>query len=214
MTSTRSPTGVPPDSRMSFATRALAAAQALRSAPRSKRCEASVCRPWRRALRRTLAGSNQAASMRTFLVSAVIMESQPPMTPARPCAREWSATTRSSASSIRSEPSSSLTRSPLRARRTMIPPSSLSRSYAWLGWPMPCRTKLVASTALEIGLRPSRAKNSATWPVEGAMVTLRRTCAVKRPQRLWASGAICTEKGCAAGRAAGRAVSSGASGRL
>ncbi len=46
------------------------------------------------------------------------------------------------------------------------------------------------------------------------MVTLRRTRAVKRPQRLWASGAIWTEKGFAAGCAAGSAVSSGASGRL
>ena len=29
-----------------------------------------------------------------------------------------------------------------------MPPSSLSRSKAWVGWPMPRRTKLLASTAL------------------------------------------------------------------
>src|SRR5271157_1889133 len=44
-------------------------------------------------------GSNQAASTRTFFVSAVIIVSQPPITPASPRAFLWSATTRSSGSS-------------------------------------------------------------------------------------------------------------------
>ena len=57
---------------------------ALKSAPRSKRWLASVCRPWRRAVRRTAMGSNHAASTRTLLVAGVIIVSQPPMTPARP----------------------------------------------------------------------------------------------------------------------------------
>ena len=57
---------------------------ALKSAPRSKRWLASVCRPWRRAVRRTAMGSNHAASTSTFFVAGVIMVSQPPMTPARP----------------------------------------------------------------------------------------------------------------------------------
>ena len=78
---------------------------------------------------------------------------------------------------------------------------------------MPCSTKLVASTALEMGFDPSSAKYSATMPVEGAMVTSRRTRAVKRPQSSGASMRL-TEKGFAAGFAAGSAVSSGASGRL
>ena len=82
-TSMRSPSAWPPCWRMSFETRALAMGAALKSAPRSKRWEASVWRPWRREERRTVAGSNQAASTRMFFVSAVIMESQPPMTPAR-----------------------------------------------------------------------------------------------------------------------------------
>src|ERR1700709_1022594 len=52
---------------------------------------------------------------------------------------------------------------------------------------MPRRTKLLASTALEICFWPRRLKYSATWPVLGPMVTLRRTWAVKRPQRVGAS---------------------------
>ncbi len=171
---------------------------ALKSAPRSKRWEASVCRPWRREERRMLTGSNQAASMRMFLVSGVIMVSQPPMTPARPRAFFWSAMTRSSGSRVRSVPSRSFSFSPLRARRTMMPPSSLSRSKAWVGWPMPRRTKLLASTALEICFWLRRVKYSAIWPVLGAMVTLRRTWAVKRPQRAGASmvtGKVCVASG-------------------
>ena len=39
----------PPAWRMSWQTMAEATGGALKSAPRSKRCEASVCRPWRRA---------------------------------------------------------------------------------------------------------------------------------------------------------------------
>src|SRR5258705_9148121 len=52
---------------------------------------------------------------------------------------------------------------------------------------MPRRTKLLASTALEICFWLRRVKYSATCPVLGAMVTLRRTWAVKRPQRVGAS---------------------------
>src|SRR5260370_31213292 len=52
---------------------------------------------------------------------------------------------------------------------------------------MPRRTKLLASTAFEICFWPRRLKYSAIWPVLGAMVTLRRTWAVKRPQRVAAS---------------------------
>src|SRR4030081_3458851 len=52
---------------------------------------------------------------------------------------------------------------------------------------MPRRTKLLASTALEICFWPRRLKYSATWPVLGAIVMLRRTWAVKRPQRVGAS---------------------------
>ena len=44
---------------------------ASRSAPRSNRCDASVCMPSRRAVRRIVTGSHHAASRRTFFVSRV-----------------------------------------------------------------------------------------------------------------------------------------------
>ena len=44
------------------------------SAPRSKRCEASVCIAWRRAVRRMEAGSNHADSISTLRVFSVIGE--------------------------------------------------------------------------------------------------------------------------------------------
>jgi len=82
--STRSPAIDPPLASRMRETSAEAIGAALKSAPRSKRWLASVCSPWRRAVRRTAIGSNQAASTRTFFVSAVIIVSQPPITPARP----------------------------------------------------------------------------------------------------------------------------------
>src|SRR5712675_1185573 len=66
---------------------------------------------------------------------------------------------------------------------------------------MPRRTKLLASTALEICFWPRRLKYSATWPVLGAMVMSRRTWAVKRPHRVGASmvtgkgAAVCADSG-------------------
>ena len=91
-----------------------------RSAPRSKRCEASVWSPWRLAVRRTVAGWNQADSTRTRRVPAEISESPPPITPARALPRSRSAMTRSSGSSSRSLPSRVVIRSPGRAVRTTI----------------------------------------------------------------------------------------------
>ncbi len=76
------------------------------SAPRSKRCEASVCMPWRLAMLRTVAGSNHADSISTFFVFSVIIESKPPITPASATGFSPSAMTRSSVESLRSTPSS------------------------------------------------------------------------------------------------------------
>jgi hypothetical protein len=159
-----------------------------------------------------LAWSNHADSTRMFFVSGVIIESQPPMTPASESGLRSSAMTRSSASSTRSVPSSSLMRSPLRARRTTMPPSIVSRSKACVGWPMPSSVKLLASTAFEICFCPSRSKKLLIVPELGPMVTLRSTRAVKRPQSSGAS--MRTGYGAAAGFAAGSVVSSAASGRL
>src|SRR6266851_4688413 len=54
MTSMSAPSAWPPCWRMRLETRALATGAALKSAPRSKRWEASVWRPWRREERRML----------------------------------------------------------------------------------------------------------------------------------------------------------------
>jgi hypothetical protein len=54
-----------------------------KSAPRSNRCEASVCSPCRRDVLRTVTGSHHADSIRIFRVLSVIMVSNPPITPAK-----------------------------------------------------------------------------------------------------------------------------------
>ena len=93
------------------------------STPRSKRCDASECRPKRFAVRRTLRGSNVADSSKTLVVVAVISVRAPPITPASATAPRPSAITMSSGTSDRSIPSSVLITSPAAARRTTIPPS-------------------------------------------------------------------------------------------
>ena len=80
------------------------------------------------------------------------------ITPARPTGLAWSAMIRSPGSSSRSIPSRVLRRSPLCARRTTIPPSSLSRSKACVGWPMASQAKFVASTAFEMHFCSSNPK--------------------------------------------------------
>src|SRR5271166_4007036 len=71
----RSPTSSPPPvSRINSATRSQATGVMPQSAPRSKRCEASVCMPWRLAMRRMIAGSNHADSISTFVVFSMITE--------------------------------------------------------------------------------------------------------------------------------------------
>ena len=65
-----SPCNSPPAlARINSATRSQASGVMPQSAPRSKRCEASVCMPWRLAMLRTVAGSNHADSMSTFFVA-------------------------------------------------------------------------------------------------------------------------------------------------
>ena len=127
----------PPDSRINSATRSHERAVDSKSAPRSKRCEASVCNPCRRELLRMVTGSHHADSIRTLRVFCVIMVSNPPITPARATGLRASATTRSSGVSLRSTPSSVFSVSPSCARRTIIfPPSSRSRSNACVGLPI------------------------------------------------------------------------------
>ena len=82
--STRPGRTVPPPTFCSrCASRAIAPGPAATSAPRSKRCEASVCMASARAPRRTASGSHHAASSATTRVSSEISLDAPPMTPAR-----------------------------------------------------------------------------------------------------------------------------------
>ncbi len=131
----------PPSSTRRRAARFRAPGMASRSVPRSNRCDASVCMPSRRAVRRIVTGSHQAASSRTLVVSAVTAVARPPMIPARETGRSASATTMSELSSVRSTPSSVTSFSPRAALRMMrSPPASLSKSNAWRGWPVSHRT--------------------------------------------------------------------------
>src|SRR5579871_6985679 len=131
----------PPDSRIICATRSHESTVDSKSAPRSKRCDASVCSACRRDILRTIHGSHHADSIRTFLVFSVIMVSYPPMTPASPTGFLASHTTRSSEVSLRSTPSRVLSVSPERALRTMIwPPSSKSMSKTCVGLPISHKT--------------------------------------------------------------------------
>jgi hypothetical protein len=77
------------------------------STPRSKRCEASVCRPSRRARPAIASGAKNATSKNTSRVAADTPESSPPMIPATARGPPWSAITSVSGSSATSRPSSS-----------------------------------------------------------------------------------------------------------
>ena len=84
------------------------AGPAAMSAPRSKRCEASVCMPSARAARRIASGSQQAASSATTRVASWISLDAPPMIPASASAGSppLPAITPTRAGSVRSLPSS------------------------------------------------------------------------------------------------------------
>ena len=88
--------------------------------PFSKRPEASVRTPRRRAVTRLLARSKAADSNSTLAVSPTISDSSPPMMPARPVALSASAMTSMVSSSTCSLPSSVVSFSPGRALRTTM----------------------------------------------------------------------------------------------
>ena len=73
---------------MSSAQRREASSAISGSAPRPKRVEASVCSFKERVARRMAMGSNQAHSIKTFLVEKEISVSAPPMMPPMPTMRE------------------------------------------------------------------------------------------------------------------------------
>ena len=106
------------------------------SAPRSKRCEASVCIPSARAARRMARGSQYAASRATVRVESPTSLEAPPMIPARASGASGPATTPTGTRSARSRstPSRVVTRSPARAQRTCKrPPGTRARSNACVG---------------------------------------------------------------------------------
>ena len=172
-TSTTPGRTVPPaSSAMSAAQRSSAGITIPGSAPRSKRYDASVLRPWRREVRRMPPGWNQADSRSTRVVPAEISESPPPITPASALPRSRSAMRRSSGSSARSLPSRVTSFSPGRAVRTTISrPATLSRSKAWSGWPSSSSTKLVASTTFEMERTPHASSRCASQSGEGPILT-------------------------------------------
>ena len=120
------------------ARRSSASGPAAMSAPRSKRCDASVCMPSARAARRMASGSHQAASSATSAVASWISLEAPPMMPASASAGSppLPAITPTRPGSVRSWPSSVVSVSPSRDQRTTsASPGTRARSKAWLGWP-------------------------------------------------------------------------------
>ena len=120
-----------------WAMRAVASGGASASAPRSKRCEASVCIPRVLLARRIESGSHQAASRATVRVSSETSLEAPPMIPASASAPSVPATTPTRPDRMRPTPSSVVRRSPSRAQRTMsLPSGTRARSKAWDGCPI------------------------------------------------------------------------------
>ena len=115
--------------RNSSAKRAKANSAPNGSTPRSKRSEASVRKASRVEVARTASGSKYAISTAIDVVASVTSESRPPMIPAIPtglsCALQIS---RSPAESVRSAASKVVNCSPSRARRTMKPSFTESKS--------------------------------------------------------------------------------------
>ncbi len=126
----------PAHAAMSCAPLAAPASRASGSVPRSKRCDASVCRSSRRAVRRMPVRVNDADSSSTSTVSLATSDVAPPITPAIATGRSTSQINRSPSVMTRSTPSRVCRGSPSAARRTTMPgPSSRCRSNACRGCP-------------------------------------------------------------------------------
>ena len=112
--------------------------QPLGSTPRSKRNEASVFSPWRRAVLRTEVGWKQALSRNTEVVASVTPEPMPPNTPAMHMGSRLLQIIRSAPSRVRSTPSRVVNLVPAaQVFTTMLSPAILSRSKQCRGWPKP-----------------------------------------------------------------------------
>ena len=143
----------PASSASSRAARSAARATPSGSTPRSKRYDASLWRPRRRAVRRT-AGRLELRALDQHVRRGVGVTSlsAPPITPAIAIARSASAITRSASASARvlRRRASRASRRGARARTRISPPRSLARSKACSGWPSSSITRFVTSTTLLI----------------------------------------------------------------
>ena len=106
-----------------------------KSTPRSKRCDASVCKPKRRALPAIANCLKNALSITTRVVLSVTAVRSPPMIPANAMTPCSSAITSSSPCKVMVCSFKSSRVSPCWAWRTIIAPTNLSASNACSGWP-------------------------------------------------------------------------------
>ena len=108
--------GSPPQvSIINCVARSIARRCNIKSTPRSKRWDASVCIPNCRARPATASGVKKALSRKTCRVLSLTADSRPPITPAIASARSVSAITRVSAGITRDSPSSRVISSPAAA---------------------------------------------------------------------------------------------------
>jgi len=161
----------PPISVMSCVARFNAVMVPLGSTPRSKRWDASVFRPVFFEVFRMQTGLKYALSRRIFVVVSSISEFSPPMTPAIATGFSPSQIISISGSRRRSFPSRVIKVSFSWAVRTTIRFSARrSKSKACSGWPVSIITKLVISTILLIGFKPTETKRSWSQKGEGPTV--------------------------------------------
>ena len=166
-----SSTRPPATSTTSAAQRRDASSQTSRSAPRSKRCEASVWRPSRFAPTRTRRRSKWALSSSTSIVRVGDLGREAAHDPgeARPRARVGDHQHLGSRARAPRRRASSASR-PARARRTASsPPGSVARSKACSGWPGLPEHEVgdvddVVDRAHADRLEPPRAASPATGP--------------------------------------------------
>ena len=125
------------------------------SIPFSKRAAASVLKPWATEVFRMVTGSNQALSIKIFLVVVVTPLSIPPYTPAIHIGFSALHIIRSPADNFLSFSSSVVKTVPsFSFFTTILLPVILPASKACKGCPVSCNIKFVISTILLMGFKP------------------------------------------------------------
>ena len=100
VTSVIAPTLPPASSMINWVARSIARSCNVKSTPRSKRCDESVCSPYCRALPAMVCGAKNAHSKKIFCVVSLTAVVLPPMTPAKANACASSAMTKVLLSSL------------------------------------------------------------------------------------------------------------------